>query len=1131
MSYYTDPAELYFPYGHVDLRYGITATVDEERNKDGKYFTVVTDQKTIHFRADSAASAKDWVKSLQKIIFRSHNSGESVKISLPISNILDVEETQVIDFAKTCKIRYMENDESYAIDEYFFTFFSGGIEALELLKLLVEKNAARELAIQQDLLDQYDPKFLPKAGHGLRRNSLRPQSFPASNPVTGLGLTLEDQARTTLSPISPLLSPTLVSGDFAPLSSSPEDRQSVDYMLSDAKKKAMESDRGRQSDINTSERRSSSICRASSDKKASEGRDSSDSFARASIDAQDSSLAIMTESQNSASQILSGSDVLFKPTIATHDEEDIEAHSQRPHPAPIRKDAVPYSNMLKAEVSAPASEASHATLPSTPTLQGIVKSGIMPLQRAAGAFNFLNNNSRRMGSFLATESMGYVEKVSGMWKGGKKHYDGQPGAMMDDDDQTHIDQDPNTADPTSDRFREHFGLPLTETLQATYFGYFFRVIPLYGKIYISDRSFCFRSMLPGTRTKIILPLSDIENAHKENAFRFGFSGLVVVVKGHSEIFFEFTAAELRDDCTVTLIQGLEHIRYLRDAGLLEAEEQLQKEAAVVELEALEKARIDSRETPSSTSAAHVRVTSDSSPVRFDDNRASFLSFKPMASLRVTCLTIGSRGDVQPYIALAKGLQAEGHTVKIATHDEFRPWVESHGIGFAAIGGDPAELMRICVEHGMFTYSFLKEANAKFRGWLDDLLASAWRACQDTDLLIESPSAMCGIHIAEALAVPYFRAFTMPWTRTRAYPHAFAMPEHRMGGAYNYLTYVMFDTVFWKAIAGQINHWRAEMLGLGRTNLEKMQPNKVPFLYNFSPSVVAPPLDYSDWIRVTGYWFLDEGSAYSPPDELTAFVARARADNKKLVYIGFGSIVVADSRALTESVVASVERADVRCILSKGWSDRLDKTNITKPDVIMPDSIYQIKSVPHDWLFGQVDAAVHHGGAGTTGASLRAGLPTIIKPFFGDQFFYGLRVEDLGVGICLRRINVTVLARALWEVTHSIRIITKAQAIGRAIRAENGVDSAIQAIYRDLDYARSLIKRKDGADAGPVDEVEDIEESWTFIGDENANPEIVKRVKEVSGWGGTEKPRRQSEDGGVEQDDIVAVTQPEAIPSI
>jgi sterol 3beta-glucosyltransferase len=101
--------------------------------------------------------------------------------------------------------------------------------------------------------------------------------------------------------------------------------------------------------------------------------------------------------------------------------------------------------------------------------------------------------------------------------------------------------------------------------------------------------------------------------------------------------------------------------------------------------------------------------------------------------------------------------------------------------------------------------------------------------------------MAGIHIAEALEIPYFRAFTMPWTRTRAYPHAFSVLEKKMGGGYNSITYITFDTIFWTAISGQINKWRHRELGLQSTSLAKMQANLRPFLYNFSPHVVPPPL--------------------------------------------------------------------------------------------------------------------------------------------------------------------------------------------------------------------------------------------------------------------------------------------------
>lgn len=783
------------------------------------------------------------------------------------------------------------------------------------------------------------------------------------------------------------------------------------------------------------------------DKSPGKHQDSSDSFVNSVEQGTESSAFLMTDTAGSASQILNRSDVFRSPTLQRRPSGAGDTGRRRSDDTARSLPPIDFSIGLPADDPLESTFAQGQGFPyaatesdqgtqdpftahsSAAALNELVKAGAYPLQRAAGFADYLRSRSKHMSNLLASESMGYIEKVSGMWAGGRRHYGEAEGLLPDGEGADPEDKEEGCQD--GDRFRAHFAQPPTERLRATYFAYLHRVLPLYGKIYISHSKICFRSLLPGTRTKMILPLRDIENVEKEKGFRFGYHGLVIIIRGHEELFFEFNASDSRDDCAVTLHQNLESVKFMVESGLLGENEQDEAEAAKTEHRMLEEARRNGYGERDS-----VTTLRDSSEIHqiFDDPRASIINFKPTESLRITCLTIGSRGDVQPYIALCKGFLKEGHRPKIATHSEFEPWVRRNGIDFAPVEGDPAELMRICVENGMFTYSFLKEASLKFRGWIDDLLSSAWASCQDSDLLIESPSAMAGIHIAEALRIPYFRAFTMPWTRTRAYPHAFAVPEHRMGGAYNYITYVMFDAVFWKAIAGQVNRWRRNELGLKATTLDRLQPNKVPFLYNYSPSVVPPPLDYPDWIRVTGYWVLDDAPNWTPPAELANFIQQARTDGKKIVYIGFGSIVVSDPSALTRTVVESVQKADVRCILSKGWSDRLGDPASVKPEIPLPPEIYHIQAAPHDWLFSQIDAAVHHGGAGTTGASLRAGVPTIVKPFFGDQFFFGSRVEDLGVGVCMRRVNVSIFSRALWEATHSERMIVKARGLGSQIRS-------------------------------------------------------------------------------------------------
>ena len=1060
LSYYTDPSNLYFPAGNVDLRYGISAALSDakEKNKEPSSFTVTTPHRIYHFKADSASSAKEWVRVLQKVIFRSHNDGDSVKISLPVENIIDIEESPVVGFAETFKIRVVDSEETFAIDEYFFSFFSFGQDALEVLRGLMDSTPAPRLSV--------DPTHAEGEGPvSITHSPIVASPSPAGTSTPVIHESVKATLSPTMPPVTGRASPR-ISSDWGKRSSLDIGRRSVDVSRDHSR---VSIDRRKFDDP---PQRSFSTGRMSTRAQADPSspiHGSSDSYVHSIQPSAASSGLNLSADTASASQILSRSDMFHSPTIARANlsSDDVpgeesktrlsrldtimsrneEVSPQRPHR--MHSDSSVVRPSLSQEepswrLSAETDERIPHRTSRSPSLQQMVK-GSFPVQKATGLAKYLQRGSKRMSALLASESMGYVEKVSGMWAGGRKHYGkgaGAGGAETPGDEGGVEDVADENAEGHGDRFRAHFALPASEKLRATYFGHLHRVLPLYGKIYIGDRHLCFRSMLPGTKTRLILPLAHIENVTKERAVTaLRYAGLVVIIRGHEEVFFEFHSGDVRDDCCVTLLRSLEAVRYLKESSLLSPEDRDSARAAQQEHQMLQQARAEGNaehelKMPKtvSTTTTNSSNPSDAPNILFDDPRASIINFEPNESFRVTCLTIGSRGDVQPYIALCKGLLERGHKPRIATHREFEGWIRGHGIDFAPVEGDPAELMRICVENGMFTYSFLKEASSKFRGWIDELLSSAWQACQGSDLLIESPSAMAGIHIAEALEIPYFRAFTMPWTRTRAYPHAFAVPERKMGGAYNYVTYVMFDNVFWTAIAGQVNRWRRRELGLPATTLDKLHPNKVPFLYNFSPSVVVPPLDYSDWIRVTGYWFLDEGKDWEPPQDLADFIAKARQDGKKLVYIGFGSIVVSDPAALTTTVVDAVRKADVRCILSKGWSDRLGSKDASKPEVPLPqDLICQINSAPHDWLFKQIDAAAHHGGAGTTGASLRAGVPTLIKPFFGDQFFFGSRVEDLGVGICLKKLNTSVLSRALWEATHSERMIVKARVLGEQIR--------------------------------------------------------------------------------------------------
>ncbi|CAI5755573.1 unnamed protein product [Candida verbasci] len=628
-------------------------------------------------------------------------------------------------------------------------------------------------------------------------------------------------------------------------------------------------------------------------------------------------------------------------------------------------------------------------------------------------------------------------------------------------------QDSNEREIAQLHFEEHFSV--ASKLYASYYCHLIRTIPVYGKLYLSENEICFRSLIPGVSTKMNLPMQDVLGLNEAGS-KLTYSGVKIILQ-NDELVLEFSSSKSKEDffqLGLELLENFHKDEIFRpkphewgsnyDIELAKTrmeytdserkQMELTEENFKISQDKIELARIKMFEDRLTT-ASGLDV-----PIILEDSPFFKTELKPSTSFNITLLTIGSRGDVQPYIALGKGLIEEGHNVTIATHSEFKDWIEKYNIKFAEIAGDPGELMSFMVTHNSMSVSFLKDAQSMFKDWIDKLFETTWKACQGCDILIESPSAMAGIHIAEALAIPYLRAFTMPWTRTRAYPHAFFVPDQKKGGSYNYLTHVLFENILWKGISSQVNKWREE-IGLPKTNLFRLQQSKVPFLYNVSPSILPPAVDFPDFVKVTGYWFLNEESEYKN-DELQEFMDNAVRDGKKLVYIGFGSIVVSDATSLTKAVIDSVLDSDVRCILNKGWSDRKNKS---EEDIEFPPEIFNVDSVPHDWLFPRIDAAVHHGGSGTTGAALKAGCPSIIKPFFGDQFFYATRIEDLSAGIALKKLTKKSLSKALQRVT-DLKIVEKVKNISQQISQEHGVFAAIEAIYSELEYARNLILIKD-----------------------------------------------------------------------
>lgn len=409
--------------------------------------------------------------------------------------------------------------------------------------------------------------------------------------------------------------------------------------------------------------------------------------------------------------------------------------------------------------------------------------------------------------------------------------------------------------------------------------------------------------------------------------------------------------------------------------------------------------------------------------------------------RILILTAGSQGDVQPYIALGIGLQQAGFEVLLATDPSFSSFVTSHALDFAPIHAPFAQLVQ--TEAGKAALAGKSFSSKQIMPMLRHMMNDAWEVSQhyQPDAVVYHPKPLAGYHLADKFGVPGFLAMALP-----AYSptEAFANPVFgggNYGGWLNKLSYTLFFKAALLPYRRLINTWRQEKLGLPPFRDENtLHGRAIPRLYGYSRHVAPVPSDWDSISFVTGYWFLHSAPDWEPPADLEAFLAQGSPP----VYIGFGSMAAQDSAQTAQLVIEAVRQAGQRAILATGWGGLSPSE--------MPTNVYALQSAPHDWLFPRCAAVVHHGGAGTTGAGLRAGKPTVICPFFGDQPFWGRRVWELGVGtrpIPQKQLTINKLRQAIEAVAADSQMHHRAEALGNKIRAEKGVAQAVKLIGERL----------------------------------------------------------------------------------
>jgi sterol 3beta-glucosyltransferase len=407
---------------------------------------------------------------------------------------------------------------------------------------------------------------------------------------------------------------------------------------------------------------------------------------------------------------------------------------------------------------------------------------------------------------------------------------------------------------------------------------------------------------------------------------------------------------------------------------------------------------------------------------------------------IAIFTIGTRGDIQPCVALGMGLQRAGYPVRMVTSHNFEGMVRTAGLDFFPLTADFQALLdsnRGIADKGLDLRAMARVFRHFYAECANHWVSEGMAASEGAGLLIGvANSTSLAKALAEARGLPFIGAQLQPFTPSRLAPPMVLTGGRNLPPALNMAAHDLLRLLVWQVMKPAINDIVRPQLGLAKYPwygpLFRHWDHRI--LYGFSHHVVPRPADWPDRVQMTGYWYLDQGQ-WQPPDALCDFLDAG----PKPIYIGFGSMVNADAERFTANVLGAIRKARCRAVLATGWG------GLAGEEGVLDEQVFVTRGAPHDWLFPRMAAAVHHGGAGTTAAAVRAGIPSVIVPFYGDQPFWARCLQRTGVAppaLARKSLTSEALASAIGSVLQD-SVLRSAAELGERVRAEDGVATAIR----------------------------------------------------------------------------------------